>query len=248
MEILIVILAGLILIFVFRDGKGARGERRVNNKLHKFLNPKIYTVLDNLIIPSVGGSTQIDHVVVSKYGVFVVETKNYGDWIFGQERQMRWTQVVYKQKHSFQNPLFQNFKHLKAIQNLTGLEVNQLFNLVVFVGNAKFKTNIPNHIFIGTSKLNNFILSQKEILLAPLQVSKVTNLLLQANTGGLKQARKEHLQQVRANTKPVSLSGPLPDCPRCGESMTVRVAKSSGKKFWGCSSYPKCRGTRSTKN
>jgi restriction system protein len=38
-----------------------------------------------------------------------------------------------------------------------------------------------------------------------------------------------------------------PDCPACGAPMTQRVAKrgaNEGRAFWGCSTYPRCRGTR----
>lgn len=38
-----------------------------------------------------------------------------------------------------------------------------------------------------------------------------------------------------------------PDCPRCGAAMELRMARqgaNAGNAFWGCSTYPKCRGTR----
>jgi len=34
-----------------------------------------------------GSTTQIDHFLLSPYGLFVIETKNYKGWIFGSERQ-----------------------------------------------------------------------------------------------------------------------------------------------------------------
>jgi ssDNA-binding Zn-finger/Zn-ribbon topoisomerase 1 len=40
----------------------------------------------------------------------------------------------------------------------------------------------------------------------------------------------------------------VPVCPRCGSSMIARVAKRgarAGSRFWGCSRYPACKGTRS---
>lgn len=35
----------------------------------------------------------------------------------------------------------------------------------------------------------------------------------------------------------------VPRCPRCGKPMILRTA-SGGRKFWGCSDFPKCRGSR----
>ena len=37
-----------------------------------------------------------------------------------------------------------------------------------------------------------------------------------------------------------------PECPRCGAAMALRTARqgaNAGNAFWGCSTYPKCRGT-----
>jgi len=39
-------------------------------------------------------------------------------------------------------------------------------------------------------------------------------------------------------------SNEAPRCPKCGAEMILRTAKSganAGKRFWGCSNYPKCR-------
>ncbi len=59
--------------------------------------------------------TQLDHVVVSRFGVFVIETKNYRGWIFGSEKQPQWTQQIYRQKNRFQNPLHQNASSAKNV-------------------------------------------------------------------------------------------------------------------------------------
>jgi restriction system protein len=40
---------------------------------------------------------------------------------------------------------------------------------------------------------------------------------------------------------------PAPPCPRCSNAMVLRTAKRGanvGSQFWGCSTYPKCNGTR----
>ena len=35
-------------------------------------------------------------------------------------------------------------------------------------------------------------------------------------------------------------------CPECGEPMVSRANAITGQRFWGCSNYPQCRGTRDT--
>ncbi|WP_242285099.1 nuclease-related domain-containing protein [Bacillus cereus group sp. BfR-BA-01394] len=96
--------------------KGKAGEKLVKRILSK-LDPKSYFVLHNVTVyTEYGDTTQIDHIVIAETGVFVVETKNYEGWIYGNEKSARWTQGVFRKKSSFQNPFRQNYKHIKAIE------------------------------------------------------------------------------------------------------------------------------------
>lgn len=74
--------------------KGKYSEKLVNVKLLEL--PEEYTVFHNLLFERNGRSSQIDHIVISPYGVFVVETKGYKGWILGGEYSEKWTQVIYK--------------------------------------------------------------------------------------------------------------------------------------------------------
>ena len=85
--------------------KGISGEFIVNILATLFLSKDKYHLLKNVTLPTGGGTTQIDHIIVSKYGVFVVETKNMKGWIFGGTYQKTWTQKIYKHTIKFQNPL-----------------------------------------------------------------------------------------------------------------------------------------------
>ncbi len=99
--------------------KGTLGERFVRSKLAS-LDRSHYTIINDLLLPSLGrlATTQIDHVVVSTYGIFCIETKDYRGWIFGSKYNQNWTQVIYHSKKSFYNPLRQNFAHVKALESL----------------------------------------------------------------------------------------------------------------------------------
>ena len=128
--------------------KGSIGEWQVKRRL-KGLNEEEYIVLHDLLLPYEEGTTQIDHVVISTVGIFVIETKNYKGWIFGKERQKYWKQVIYKKKYNFLNPVMQNFAHLTAIQSLLK-ETYQgpYYSLIVFSNEATLK-NIEissNHV------------------------------------------------------------------------------------------------------
>ena len=70
------------------------------------------------MVPSRNGTTQIDHILVSAYGIFVIETKNLKGWIFGSAENATWTQVLAGKKYPFQNPLKQNYRHTRCARRL----------------------------------------------------------------------------------------------------------------------------------
>ncbi|SEL62671.1 nuclease-related domain-containing protein [Ectothiorhodospira marina] len=120
--------------------KGLMGEFFVNLSVRFLLDKNQYHLIKNVTLPTENGTTQIDHIIVSVFGVFVVETKNMKGWIFGKPNQKTWTQKIYKHSSQFQNPLHQNYKHVKTVESLLGLNEQQVHSVVVFVGDSKFKT------------------------------------------------------------------------------------------------------------
>ncbi|EED70368.1 nuclease-related domain-containing protein [Comamonas testosteroni] len=148
---------GLALAFVVLAGllrsprfKGWRGERAVQGAIRRQLNPLIYVDMHNVTLPTAdGGSTQIDHLIFSPYGLFVLETKNYQGWIFGTEKQREWTQQIFRKRSRFQNPLRQNYKHVKTLQSLLDIAPEHLHSVIAFVGDCEFKTEMPAHVTRG---------------------------------------------------------------------------------------------------
>src|SRR2546422_962815 len=63
-----------------------------------------------IILPTSRGSCEIDHLIVSPYGLFVIENKDRSGWIFGEESERNWTAVHFKNKYTFQNPLHQKYR------------------------------------------------------------------------------------------------------------------------------------------
>ena len=77
----------IVLLLLLRwviPSKGKIGEKVVAGKLERLPKDQ-YRILNNVMIPTPQGSSQIDHLVVSIYGLFVIETKNYNGWIYGSE-------------------------------------------------------------------------------------------------------------------------------------------------------------------
>jgi hypothetical protein len=128
-----------------------RGEALVSRELQSNFNGPDYHLLNHITLKLKDGTTQIDHILVSRFGVFVIETKHYNGWIFANAKQATWTQVLYRQKFKFQNPIFQNMRHVEAVKNILDfLPSSCVQSLVVFTGNAKFKTDIPPGVFTAS--------------------------------------------------------------------------------------------------
>lgn len=138
-----------------------RGEILVRKALIGSLPANSWHLLNNVTLRLDKGTTQIDHVLVSRFGVYVIETKHYKGWIFGDAKSKSWTQVLFKVKHRFQNPLHQNYKHIKAVQSsLEFIPPEQVIGLVVFTGESTFKTTPPDGVHTLNSLLT-FLKAQK---------------------------------------------------------------------------------------
>jgi len=236
------IIPALIFALVVRSPwfKGKVGEFMVNVIARLRLDKNTYHLIKNVTLPTDDGTTQIDHVIVSVYGVFVVETKNMKGWIFGSKDQRTWTQKIFKQSHKFQNPLFQNYKHTKTLETLLGLGEQQIFSLVVFVGDSTFKTAMPENVTVGGGYLR-YIKSKTIPVLSPEQVADILSKIEQGRlTPSFKtdRAHVAHVKTIIADKTAQTL------CPKCGSPMVQREVKKgeqAGKAFWGCSQYPRCR-------
>lgn len=167
----IALLVGVIVLVSFGIGfsKGRKRKRKIENQgealvrkiLTKYCKTSTAHVLNNVTLQYGGGTTQVDHILLSQNGILVIETKHYTGWIFANKHQKKWTQVVFKVKNTFQNPIFQNLKHVKATQQLLDyLPKNEISGLVVFTGDAEFKTEIPDGV-IHSNKLLEFVDTMK---------------------------------------------------------------------------------------
>lgn len=125
-----------------------RGELLVRKAIQKHFHSPNYHLLNHITLKHGDSTTQIDHILVSSYGVFVIETKNYKGWIFANPKHETWTQVLFKAKFKFQNPIHQNHRHVVAVRELLDfLPQEAIKSVVVFCGDAEFKTDMPNSVF-----------------------------------------------------------------------------------------------------
>lgn len=147
----IVLIGGLFsLIILFsskkklKDKAGKEGERIVSNKLSFWFGlggSKIYN--DLTFMTRSGKTTQIDHLVVSKKGIFCIETKNLNGVIKGNADDQYWKHTNNKgYKNDIYNPIFQNESHVNHVSALLGIDRSEITGFVTNVGKAKLKGNI----------------------------------------------------------------------------------------------------------
>jgi hypothetical protein len=129
--------------------------------LSEFRHPD-YHLMNHVTIEMGDGTTQVDHILISRFGVFVIETKDYRGWIFANATHETWTQVLFRLRFKFQNPMFQNKRHIRAVQDLLDfLPLDAIRSVIVFTGEAEFKTDIPQGV-IAVSGLVDYLRAQTE--------------------------------------------------------------------------------------
>ena len=217
--------------------KGWIGEKGTQFGMWLGLDSNVYRRIHNLILPAQGGTTQIDHVLVSVFGIFVIETKNMSGWIFGSERSPKWTQSLYGKKFQFQNPLHQNYRHTKALEEFLDLPESCFHPIVFFIGECELKTDLPANVL--TRGLGNYIKSHSTQVFTPSEAGDIFSRLTNAKAAPVS-THSLHVSGLRERHHGDS-------CPKCGAALVLRTASkgaNAGNQFYGCSGFPKCRHTR----
>lgn len=151
-----VLLGALARFLKTPSGKGALGEALVGATLARVGDE--WKILHDLTFVMDGESTQIDHVAISRFGVFVIETKNYSGKIFGKPGEPKWTQVLGRLKSQFQNPLRQNYRHTKFLSETLGVREEFMIPIVVFLKDASFPNGKPEGVLF-VNEIKNYMIS-----------------------------------------------------------------------------------------
>ena len=232
--------------------KGWLGEKLSGFALWATLDSEIYVKLSDIIIEDDRGSTQVDHLLVSKFGIFVIEIKDYKGWIYGSEHQKQWTQAFKTQKFKFQNPLHQNYRHIKALASFLSFPESVFHNVVIFGPDSTIKTELPPNVHNeGTRK---YIHSKIDEFFTDDEVTEIVQVLKDAKKNQIK--KKVHLANLEMQHAPKPKPKVVVDqtdlvegeimCPKCSSELIMRDGKRG--KFYGCSKFPKCRYTGSVQS
>ncbi len=223
---------------MFNLFKGWLGEKQTQFGMWAKLDGGDYRRFHDILFPTFNGTTQIDHMLISRYGIFVIETKNINGWIFGNERAKQWTQSLYGKKYKFQNPIHQNYRHTKAIAQFLDIDHDQVHSVIFFIGDdVSLKTELPSNVM--TSGLSRYIKSFERRVFSETDITDFVckiERLKERNVSG-----REHISNLK-NRYSSSTT-----CPKCGKSLIKRTARKgdhAGNQFLGCSGFPGCRYTK----
>ena len=215
--------------------KGAFGERKVAKRLKRLVKKYGGYLINDVTIPGENDKTsQIDHIYISEYGIFVVETKNYSGRVYGTDSQQNWTQVLAygRTKNQLYNPVKQNQTHVYRLKEVLGDDFKYVFrSVVVFVkGNIDY---IESENVVDLFYLRRIIKKDDKKVMSSVEVDNAYSIIMDYKNNPIK-TKKEHIKEIKSTLKDINEN----ICPRCGGKLVLRKGKNGS--FYGCSNYPKC--------
>lgn len=238
LETIILIILCILIKVYYPKFRGFMGEFWVKLELRK-LPKNEYIVLNDIMLKDEKGTHQIDHLVLSEYGIFVIEMKNYYGLIKGKEFDNNWCQYLGKHRSYFINPIHQNYGHIKSLSNMLKLDDKCFISIICFSNQAKVDVKCSS-IVTQIDYLKNEILKYKELLIFD-NIKELKNKII-SNNIKKKSQRKQHVKDIHIKVnKNKELENKM-ICPKCGNKLVMRNGRYG--KFIGCSSYPKCKYTK----
>ena len=227
-----------ILIIIFKKNLftyvvGRAGEHWTKEAMKK-LPQETYIILNDIMISVNNKTYQIDHIIISKYGLFVIETKQYHGYITGNKYDKKWVRVLGKKRYYYTNPIRQNFGHIKAISELLKIDESKIYNVVCIPSNVELHVEHDGEV-VRYYELVDKVLSYNNEVID--NVDDIYNTIRNSNITDNK-SRKEHVKNIKENMIEFDSS----TCPKCGGQLVKRKGKYGN--FIGCSNYPKCKYTR----
>ena len=176
-----------------------RDTEELVSELLSMLSTGEYAILDDVMLKTKNGnSAQIDHIVVSIYGVFVIETKECSGWVFGNPKQRSWT-ICYPNgdRRRMYNPLLQNDGHIRHLKAAANIWKTPVYSVVVFGGEYCFKTDMPKNV-VDAYDLIEHIESHRDEVLTPTQVQYLSARIERKSIQNTADNRQRHIDYVES--------------------------------------------------
>ncbi|HEB88644.1 MAG TPA: NERD domain-containing protein [Deltaproteobacteria bacterium] len=172
-----------------------RGEALLARAVKADFGPPDFHLMNHITLRMKDGTTEIDHILVSRFGVFVIEVKHYQGWIFANAKHDNWTQVLFRKKCKFQNPIHQNSRHARAVRaTLDFLPADAIKSVVVFTGDAEFKTEMPPGVF----SLSAFVEYLREKTVEVMSINRLQFCVGRLETARLAITRETDVEHARS--------------------------------------------------
>jgi len=231
------IIIGLLLKIYFKQILGLLAERTVKKYLSE-LDSKKYKTINDLMVKANGYTAQIDHLVVSNFGIFIIEAKNYYGWITGNDYSDNWILTKPKKyKKKIINPIKQNYSHMKVLKFILRDYPDLVYYpIVVFTKRSGLKVNTMPDVIYNSDLIRTIKKYGVEIITDEVR-DKIYKELKDLNIKDRK-LRKEHVIRIQEKINDYNNKINSNICPKCAGNLIVKNGKYG--KFKGCSNYPKC--------
>lgn len=144
-------------------------------------------------------TSQIDHVVVCRYGIFVIETKNYKGLVTINEKTGYWTQDFKHNSYRFYSPIRQNEGHIRAMRYLLKNKDYPYFNIVSFVGEARFANkNLPDGVARSVWSSVWLLRKDRKKALSKQQVKMIAKQIKARRMPNNRRTKELHLRNMQA--------------------------------------------------
>ena len=163
-------------------------------------------LLFNCYIPNRSGEkTELDIIMISTKGIYVVENKNYSGWIFGDEQSKNWCETLKGKKFFFYNPVKQNKSHIRNLEKVLNIGEDKYISLITFNKNAilkKVKTESPKLYVKKYDELKKFIKEQEKCpdILQHEEIEEIYENLLPGTQLNDKE-KQEHIERIKKQYK-----------------------------------------------
>lgn len=184
-----------------RRKTGLEGEKQVR-KILKQLPDSSFRVYNDILLKIGNTTSQIDHIVISPYGIFVIETKNYKGIIRAEDNNTRWFQSINNTKEKeIDNPLRQNERHVKVLAYLLNIKDYTIFKpIITFSREANVLVQSFKQDICYYDKLLNVIEDHYVKCIFDSDIEKYCKYIDENNIIS-KKAREEHIQSINSTRK-----------------------------------------------
>lgn len=188
--------------------------------------PQSFRRVSNILLNTRSGFVQIDHLLISPYGIFLVEVNNMAGLIVGEDTDQKWYQMITWRVKTFPNPLLENQTRIEGLREQAGLDehipifsyvtFNRRSNLKVFLGFVFYDIDLLASI-MKLTQTQRVVLSDEEVL----RIQEIIE-ALNVTDQGIRNEYSARLRRVRMQHRPKF--GDI-RCSICQKAVTERIAR-----------------------